>query len=232
MGYQLTRRLVILLPRPNRTRPSQGGLLSTAAPPQRASPARHEFDSRMGYQLRHPSLATSRVHRTRPSQGGLLSSAAPPQRASPARHESDSRMGYQIPFSPVRSKPRPGRDPLKVAYFDARLRRGALHRRDTSSILVWATRSNRLVLVARPPPGVSGPFLLRIAAGSAASQLRGDPGAGRSPSPRTFAGRAGRPRSVGSSLKRARHRPVLLPQSDFVSGCGAQQPAQTRSLSQ
>src|SRR5713101_1111308 len=36
-----------------------------------------------------------------------------------------------------------GRSPLKAAPFDARLRRGAPRRRDTSSILVWATNPFR-----------------------------------------------------------------------------------------
>src|SRR5436305_7801847 len=49
-------------------------------------------------------------------------------------------MGYQTRHHSNSQAASCGRSPLKAASFEARLRRGAPVRRDTSSILVWATR--------------------------------------------------------------------------------------------
>ena len=86
------------------TQPSQGGFLSNAASPRRALPARHEFDSRMGYQLFTGLFLGPRPDA--PLSRRLPSSAASPRRALPTRHEFDSRMGYQL-FTGLFLGPRP-----------------------------------------------------------------------------------------------------------------------------
>src|SRR6266700_3412564 len=94
MGYQILSP-VRSEPRP-RTQPSQGGLLSSAAPPRRASPARHEFDSRMGYQILSPCQIQAASNGRSPLKAADSEARLRRERASPARHEFDSRMGYHI----------------------------------------------------------------------------------------------------------------------------------------
>src|SRR5712692_4438228 len=93
----------------------------------------------MGYQKTRRLIRLCRV------LGAALSRRLTLMRGSAAAHLDGAtrvRFSYGLPedSSPHKTLPRPGRGPLKAADFDARLRRGAPHRRDTSSILAWATR--------------------------------------------------------------------------------------------
>jgi hypothetical protein len=125
---------------PDPTRPSEA--------PRRCegSPRPVSLKDRLGYQHFTASLLTS----PRPPDAPLLRRLTFKRGCAAARLNGATRVRFSFGLPTLHGfasciAASSGRSPLKAAYLQARLRRGAPHRRDTSSIFVWATRFNRFV---------------------------------------------------------------------------------------